>query len=280
MKKQLIFSLLMALMFLTGTAFAGNGMMNGSSSPMQKNSNMEMQYMSPQHQMNGGMMTNNKQGCDSAQQLSVMIKMMTNPTMIKMMAQMKGLSKTARGQMLNRHMKMVQELIDANKKVNCSKSQKAGMVNMLTNPEMVKFMSQMEGMTTKGRTMMMRNNASMMMQMMRMGMMGGNSMMMNSKNGMMNGNDNMSSGNMGNMNMSQNTSAKAHMTKKNPIIRKGVINVNAIDKNHDGKLYEDVMDWNVISDKPGTCPICGMKLREFTVQQVKENLKKHGFKCK
>lgn len=273
MKKQIIFSLLMALMFLTGTAFAGNGMMNGSSSPMQRNSNMEPQYMPPQHQMTGGMMTNNKQGCDSAQQLSVMIKMMTNPTMIKMMAQMKGLSKTARGQMLNRHMKMVQELIDANKKINCSKSQKAGMVNMLTNPGMVKFMSQMEGMTAKGRTMMMRNNASMMMRMMRMGMMGGNGMMMNESG-------NMSSSNMGNMNMSQNTGTKSQMSKKNPIIRKGVINVNAIDKNHDGKLYEDVMDWNVISDKPVTCPICGMKLREFTVQQVKANLKKHGFKYK
>lgn len=107
-----------------------------------------------------------------------------------------------------------------------------------------------------------------------------NNMMMGGGHGMMMGNGNMSSGNMGNMNMSQNTSAKSQMSKKNPIIKKGVINVNAIDKNHDGKLYEDVMDWNVISDKPGTCPICGMKLREFTIQQVKENLKKHGFKYK
>ena len=140
------------------------------------------------------------------------------------------------------------------------------MMSMVTNPMMIKWMGQMEGMTTNGRMMMMRNNASMMMRMMKMGM--------------MNGSGNMSSSSMGNMNMSQNTSAKAQMSKKNPIIRKGVINVNAIDKNHDGKLYEDVMDWNVISDKPGTCPICGMKLREFTIQQVKANLKKHGFKYK
>lgn len=64
------------------------------------------------------------------------------------------------------------------------------------------------------------------------------------------------------------------------IVRKGIINVEAIDKNKDGKLYEDIMDWNVISDKPGNCPICGMKLREMTVAQVKHNLKTHGFKYK
>ena len=65
-----------------------------------------------------------------------------------------------------------------------------------------------------------------------------------------------------------------------PMIRKGVIDLSAIDENKDGKLYEDVMDWNVISDKPGTCPICGMKLREFTIDEVKANLTEHGFKYK
>ena len=52
----------MALLFLTGTAFAGNGIMNQSSTPMQRNSNMETQYMTPQHQMNGGTMMNNNEG--------------------------------------------------------------------------------------------------------------------------------------------------------------------------------------------------------------------------
>ncbi|MBE0649457.1 MAG: efflux RND transporter periplasmic adaptor subunit [Bacteroidales bacterium] len=76
-------------------------------------------------------------------------------------------------------------------------------------------------------------------------------------------------------------SAKAPVeVKDTSIVRIGVIDVEAIDKNHDGKLYEDVMDWNVISDKPGTCPLCGMKLREMTIQQVKDNLKAHGFKYK
>lgn len=72
----------------------------------------------------------------------------------------------------------------------------------------------------------------------------------------------------------------ASKVKASSIIRKGLIDVEAIDKNKDGKLYEDIMDWNVISDKPGTCPICGMKLREMTIQQVKDNLKEHGFKFK
>lgn len=67
---------------------------------------------------------------------------------------------------------------------------------------------------------------------------------------------------------------------KDPRIRKGIIDLQAIDKNKDGKLYEDIMDWNVISDEPGTCPICGMTFKEFTIMEVKENLTKHGFKFK
>ncbi len=68
--------------------------------------------------------------------------------------------------------------------------------------------------------------------------------------------------------------------KDSELIRKGVINVEAIDKNNDGILYQDIMDWNVISDKPGTCPVCGMKLRKMTIKQVKHNLKEHGFQYK
>ena len=68
--------------------------------------------------------------------------------------------------------------------------------------------------------------------------------------------------------------------EKDPRIRKGVIDLSAVDKNNDGKLYEDIMDWNVISDMPGTCPLCGMKLKEFSIKEVKENLTKHGFEYK
>ena len=66
----------------------------------------------------------------------------------------------------------------------------------------------------------------------------------------------------------------------NSIVRKGIIVLNAIDENKDGKVYQDMMDYNVISDKPGKCPICGMKLKEVSVAKAKENLIKSGFKVK
>ena len=82
------------------------------------------------------------------------------------------------------------------------------------------------------------------------------------------------------MKMDNKSTEPPSEVKDTSIIRKGVIDVDAIDMNKDGKLYEDIMDWNVISDKPGTCPICGMKLQEMTIQQVKNNLKENGFKFK
>ncbi len=63
-------------------------------------------------------------------------------------------------------------------------------------------------------------------------------------------------------------------------VRKGVIDLREIDKNSDGKVYQDVMDFNVISDEAGTCPICGMKLKEVSLETAKENLLKNGFKVK
>jgi Cu(I)/Ag(I) efflux system membrane fusion protein/cobalt-zinc-cadmium efflux system membrane fusion protein len=83
----------------------------------------------------------------------------------------------------------------------------------------------------------------------------------------------------------KSTDKKGTEMKKNdeiddPRIRKGVIDLQAIDKNKDGKLFEDIMDWNVISDEPGTCPICGMTFKEFTIKEVKENLTEHGYKYK
>ena len=58
------------------------------------------------------------------------------------------------------------------------------------------------------------------------------------------------------------------------IIRSKDVNVSSIDANKDGKVYQCQMDYDVISDKPGTCPKCGMKLEEVTVKQAQENLKK------
>jgi Cu(I)/Ag(I) efflux system membrane fusion protein/cobalt-zinc-cadmium efflux system membrane fusion protein len=59
-----------------------------------------------------------------------------------------------------------------------------------------------------------------------------------------------------------------------------VIDLTAIDKNKDGKVYQDQMDWNVISDKPGKCPLCKMKLKEVTLEEAKKNLKENDFKVK
>jgi len=64
------------------------------------------------------------------------------------------------------------------------------------------------------------------------------------------------------------------------IIREGVIDLKSIDKNGDGMVYQDLMDWNVISDKPGRCPICEMKLSEVTIQTAKKNLTDNNFQVK
>jgi hypothetical protein len=64
------------------------------------------------------------------------------------------------------------------------------------------------------------------------------------------------------------------------IVRKGEIDLAAIDKNGDKKVFQDPMDWNVISDEAGECPLCGMNLKEVTLDKAKENLLKHNFKVK
>ena len=66
------------------------------------------------------------------------------------------------------------------------------------------------------------------------------------------------------------------------LIRKGVIDLKSIDKNKDGKVYQDGMHWNVISDDPGKCtiPDCGMELKEVSLDEAKSNLIDNGFKVK
>jgi len=64
------------------------------------------------------------------------------------------------------------------------------------------------------------------------------------------------------------------------IIHEGVIDVEAIDKNKDEKLWECPMDWNVISDESGRCPLCNMKLKEYTIDEIKSNLDKYGYEYK
>ncbi len=64
------------------------------------------------------------------------------------------------------------------------------------------------------------------------------------------------------------------------IVRKGTIDLKSIDKNKDGKVFQDQMCWNVISDKPGKCPLCKMVLKEVTLKEAKKNLTVNGFKVK
>jgi Cu(I)/Ag(I) efflux system membrane fusion protein len=64
------------------------------------------------------------------------------------------------------------------------------------------------------------------------------------------------------------------------IVHEGIIDVESIDKNKDGKLFECPMDWNVITDDDGRCPLCNMYLKEYSIEEVKTNLEKHGFEYK
>ncbi len=72
---------------------------------------------------------------------------------------------------------------------------------------------------------------------------------------------------------------KAEALKEN-IVRKGEIDVVTLDENGDEKLWQCPMDWNVLDDKAGNCPVCGMKLKEYTLDETKANLIKHGHKVK
>jgi len=82
------------------------------------------------------------------------------------------------------------------------------------------------------------------------------------------------------MHQTMKDTTKSSMMSEDSIVREGVIDLNAIDKNGDGKVFQDVMDWNVISDEPGKCPLCGMTLKEVSLDKAKENLQKHDYQVK
>lgn len=68
--------------------------------------------------------------------------------------------------------------------------------------------------------------------------------------------------------------------EENSIVREGTIDLAAIDENGDGKVYQDQMCWNVVSDGSGECPQCGMILKEVSLDDAKKNLEENGFKVK
>jgi hypothetical protein len=87
--------------------------------------------------------------------------------------------------------------------------------------------------------------------------------------------------NMNHMKMDHSTMKQAaDSTSDTSIVREGVIDLNAIDANKDGMVYQDMMDYNVISDEPGTCPLCGMTLKEVSLEKAKMYLEKTGHKVR
>lgn len=64
------------------------------------------------------------------------------------------------------------------------------------------------------------------------------------------------------------------------IVREGKIDLKAIDMNKDGKVFQCPMDWNVISDAAGKCPVCKMKLKEISLKDAKKNLLENDYKVK
>ena len=86
------------------------------------------------------------------------------------------------------------------------------------------------------------------------------------------------------MNMKMDSSMHHEMNSDsmntNSIVREGEIDLQAIDKNGDGKVYQDMMDFNVISDLPGICPLCGMELMEVNIEKAKKYLIGSNFKVK
>lgn len=82
------------------------------------------------------------------------------------------------------------------------------------------------------------------------------------------------------MDMQKSVTMEKDSTDKNSIVREGVIDLKKIDVNKDGKVFQDQMDWNVISDKPGKCPLCKMTLKEVSLKDAKAKLRENGFKVK
>ena len=71
-----------------------------------------------------------------------------------------------------------------------------------------------------------------------------------------------------------------HMKNMEKKGKKTQINAKQFDKNKDGKVYQCSMCSDEISDKPGTCPNCGMEFKEVSVEKANANLTKYKAKMK
>ncbi len=201
---------------------------------------------------NNQMMQNMQGNCDSTM-MSNHKAMMMKKGMMK-----DGMMNCDSTMMSNHKAMMMKKGMMKDGMMNCDSTMMSNHKAMMMKKGMMK-----DGMMNCDSTMM-SNHKTMMMKkgMMKDGAMMNHKAMLKNNNGMMD------QGNMKNSKM------------ESSIVHKGVINVAAIDKNKDGKVYQDTMDWNVISDKPGKCPNCGMTLKEVTIEQAIKNLKNNGFETK
>jgi major membrane immunogen (membrane-anchored lipoprotein) len=56
------------------------------------------------------------------------------------------------------------------------------------------------------------------------------------------------------------------------MIRDYDVDVVTIDENGDGNVFQCPMDWEVLSDQAGSCPLCNMDLKEYSVAEAQKNL--------
>jgi len=69
----------------------------------------------------------------------------------------------------------------------------------------------------------------------------------------------------------QTQTAQKQDSKDMYLVRDKSVNIDSLDQDKDGNLYQCQMDYDVISDKPGTCPKCGMQLEKVSVDIAKKN---------
>ena len=62
---------------------------------------------------------------------------------------------------------------------------------------------------------------------------------------------------------------------KSPMVRDFDVEVVSLDENKDGKVFQCPMDWEVLSDESGSCPLCNMNLKEYSVSDAQKNLEEH-----
>ncbi len=74
--------------------------------------------------------------------------------------------------------------------------------------------------------------------------------------------------------MEQQTQAGQKMPDST-VIRSEGFEVASIDRNQDGNVFQCPMDYEVISDESGNCPVCKMKLEEYSIKDAQSNLNKY-----